>query len=289
MADDRGCPQDGVWRGIRIWNAGRKLAEHAALSAYENDGSRDFDIGAHAEIDAEAYGWLKPFQWPQPQGTTPRTTRYFANGGYFHPDGKAHFVAVEAPALPVRYGTFPLAMNTGRIRDQWHTMTRTGRSARLSSHISEPFAEINPQDPERIGVRGAELVEIKSCHGRAVVRALVTDRQSPGGLFVPMHWNGQFASMGRIDAVVAPIVDRISGQPAAKNVVVALGRLEVKLYGFKVSANRPLGLDAAYWAVAKTDGGWRTELAFDESKVDWRAWCRRTFDISAFLAIAGVP
>jgi assimilatory nitrate reductase catalytic subunit len=263
------------------------FAEHAGLSAYENNGSRDFDIGAHADIDADTYRSLEPFQWPQPRGATARTTRYFANGGYFHPDGKARFVAVDIPSLPVPDPEFPFAMNTGRIRDQWHTMTRTGRSARLSSHISEPFAEISPQDAEKIGVTGAELVQIRSRHGRAVVRVLVTDRQLPGGLFVPMHWNEQFASMGRIDAVVAPVVDQISGQPASKNVAVALGRFDVGAYGFAVSACRPSRLDASYWAVAKADGGWRTELGFVESEMDWRAWCRLAFEIPLHIEPVG--
>jgi assimilatory nitrate reductase catalytic subunit len=94
-----------------------------------------------------------------------------------------------------------------------------------------------------------------------------------------MHWNAQFASMARIDAVVAPVVDPVSGQPASKNVSVAARPFSVKSYGFAVSAQRPSGLDAAYWATAKADGGWRTELAFSEPEADWRAWCRQTFEL----------
>jgi assimilatory nitrate reductase catalytic subunit len=255
------------------------FAEHAGLSAFENEGGRDFDIGAYADIDADAYQSLEPFQWPQPAGDERAEKRFFAEGGFFHPDGKARFVAVAAPALPVADEAFPFTLNTGRIRDQWHTMTRTGRSARLSAHIAEPFAEINPRDAEAIGVRGAELLEIESPYGKAVVRALVTERQSPGGIFVPMHWNGQFASMARIDAVVAPVVDPVSGQPASKNVSVAARPFSVRSYGFAVSAQKPSGLDAAYWATAKADGGWRTELAFSEPEADWRAWCRQTFEL----------
>ena len=255
------------------------FAEHAALSAFENDGSRDFDIGAHRQIDACAYDVLTPFQWPQPTGTDTRTTRFFDEGGFFHADRKARFIAVSAPESDRTNADFPLTLNTGRIRDQWHTMTRTGKSARLSAHIAEPFAEIHPRDALEIGVTSAGLVEIESPYGKAVVRALVSDRQARGSLFVPMHWNDQFAAKARIDAVVGPITDPISGQPASKNVAIAARPLKVESYGFAVSATKPCNLDAMYWAVAKADGGWRLELAFRSAPDSWADWCRAHFAI----------
>jgi len=253
--------------------------EHAALSAFENNGSRDFDIGAYVGMNDRAYEELSPFQWPQPAGREAGVTRFFAKGGFYHADGKARFIAVE-PVAPDRTSAgYPFTLNTGRIRDQWHTMTRTGKSARLSSHIAEPFAELHPRDGLEIGVGNAGLVEIESPHGKAVVRALITERQARGGIFVPMHWNDQFASKARIDAVVAPLTDAISGQPASKNTAVAVRAFEVTCYGFAVSAAKPDNLDAAYWALAKADGGWRVELAFQGLVEDWSAWCRKTFSI----------
>ncbi|PZM16239.1 nitrate reductase [Rhizobium tubonense] len=257
------------------------FAEHAALSAFENDGDRDFDIGAYAEIDATAYDVLDPFQWPQPRGKQRQTTRYFADGGFYHPDGKARFVPVTAPQPAEANALYPFTLNTGRIRDQWHTMTRTGKSARLSAHIAEPFAEIHPHDAAKIGVRSAELVRIETSYGQAIVRVLVTERQARGSLFVPMHWNDQFASRARIDSVVAAKTDPVSGQPASKNVAVAAHAVTTNCYGFAVSSTKPQNLDAAYWALARADGGWRLELAFDGAIEDWATWCRQTFDIPA--------
>ncbi|OWK22751.1 hypothetical protein AJ87_45015 [Rhizobium yanglingense] len=72
-------------------------------------------------------------------------TRFFAKGSFFHPDRKARFVPVEPPASDRTSADYPFTLNTGRIRDQWHTMTRTGKSARLSAHIAEPFAELTPE------------------------------------------------------------------------------------------------------------------------------------------------
>ncbi|MGO7428836.1 molybdopterin dinucleotide binding domain-containing protein, partial [Rhizobium ruizarguesonis] len=83
-------------------------------------------------------------------------------GGFFHPDRKARFVAVKPPATDRTNAEHPFTLNTGRIRDQWHTMTRTGKSARLSAHIAEPFAEIHPRDAIETGISSAGLVEIDS-------------------------------------------------------------------------------------------------------------------------------
>ncbi|NZD53679.1 nitrate reductase [Rhizobium leguminosarum] len=261
--------------------------EHAALSAFENNGSRDFDIGARAGIGGGAYDELSPFQWPQVAGTEPSITRFFAEGGFFHPDRKARFVAVKPPATDRTNAEYPFTLNTGRIRDQWHTMTRTGKSARLSAHIAEPFAEIHPRDAIETGIASAGLVEIDSPHGKAIVRALVTDRQARGGIFAPMHWNDQFAARARIDAVVAPITDPISGQPASKNVAVAVRPFRAAHYGFAVCATKPATPDAAYWALAKAAGGWRLELAFGENVEDWTAWCRAVFAIPAEIEPLG--
>jgi assimilatory nitrate reductase catalytic subunit len=306
------------------------FAEHAALSAFENDGRRDFDIGAYSEIDRQAYDALRPFQWPASRGVTPvwpaghlpkrddaasptddreqgavaqpisllvgemsgRTEgvgdkRFFADGGFYHPDGKARFVAVRPPASDRTNADFPFTLNTGRIRDQWHTMTRTGKSARLSAHIAEPFAEIHPRDAVEIGVTGAGLVEIESPCGKAIVRALVTERQARGSVFAPMHWNDQFAARARIDAVVAPLTDPHSGQPASKNVAVAVRPFAAACYGFAVSSARPETPDAAYWAVAKAEGGWRTELAFGDAPENWASWCRSAFALPADLEPLG--
>ncbi|KAB1089533.1 molybdopterin-dependent oxidoreductase [Neorhizobium galegae] len=267
------------------------FAEHAALSAFENDGSRDFDIGAFVGLGEEGYDALTPFQWPAPleQPIVGRDSdkRFFADGGFYHPDRKARFVPVQAPATDRTDEQYPLTLNTGRIRDHWHTMTRTAKSARLSGHIAEPFAELHPRDAMELGIRGAGLVELESPHGTAIVRALVTERQARGNVFVPMHWNDQFAAKARIDALVAPITDPFSGQPASKNVAIAARPFAASFYGFAVSASKPLNLQADYWALAKADGGWRIELAFADPVVDWVAWCRAAFGIPAEIEPLG--
>jgi assimilatory nitrate reductase catalytic subunit len=247
------------------------FAEHVALSGFENDGSRAFNLSGLA---GATYETLDPVQWPvREAGGTPRM---FADGRFTTPDGRARFVPVTAPPpLPAIPGQ--MVLNTGRVRDHWHTMTRTGKSARLAAHLAEPFVEIHPQDAARLGIRRASLVQLSNRHGKALVRALVTERQQQGQLFAPMHWTDQFASAGRIDALVEGRTDRVSGQPALKMGQVTAQPLRVALYGFLVSAHRPT-LAADYWALAPATGGWRAELAFETEPADWTAWLEVTFD-----------
>ncbi|MEJ8473202.1 nitrate reductase [Roseibium algae] len=246
-------------------DASEIFAEHASLSAHDNDGQRDFDIGGLADLGRSGYQDLDPVQWPVRAGQPRRDSRFFAGGGYFTPDRKANFIAVEAVAPRKRERTYPFVLNTGRVRDHWHTMTRTGKTARLSAHMAEPYAEIHPDDAASIGLADAELVEVKSPHGRVVVRALVSDKAQKGSVFVPLHWTDQFASTGRVDAVVAPETDPVSGQPGSKFTPVALSRVSSSWYGFAILRDKPNSILSDYWALAPAPGGWRLELAGLES------------------------
>jgi assimilatory nitrate reductase catalytic subunit len=258
-------------------SAAEIFAEHAALSSFENDGTRDFDIGAFAGIDRASYDRMQPFQWPRPAPGTPTETRFFANGAFYTPERKARIVAVRP--LPPRADdpSFPLVLNTGRVRDHWHTLTRTGKSSRLSQHIAEPFAEIHPEDASRHGIGDAELVRVSSRHGAIVARALLTPRQRRGSVFVPMHWTDQFAANARVDTLVAPVTDPHSGQPASKNVAVKVERFVVAKFGFAVLGEKPRALAADYWALAKCEGGWRIELGFVDVGCDWSAFAASLF------------
>jgi assimilatory nitrate reductase catalytic subunit len=242
------------------------FAEHVALSAFENDGRRDFDLTGLVRADYEA---LTPTQWPVRQDGTPRM---FGEGTYFTPDGKARFVAIAPPPpfVPAP-GTFIL--NSGRVRDHWHTMTRTGKAARLSAHMAEPFVEIHPDDARSLGIHKASLVQLSNRHGSALVRALITERQQRGQVFVPMHWTGQFTASGRVDTLVTGKTDPVSGQPALKMAKVHLEPAAMALYGFLVTAEKPEPT-TDYWAMAPAQGGWRTELGAFAKSADLDAFAR---------------
>ncbi len=246
------------------------FAEHAALSQFENGGARDFDIGALAKIDAAGFEALEPFQWPRPAGSNP-SQRLFADGKFFTADAKARFVEVRASVAEPSSTAFPLTLNTGRVRDHWHTMTRSGKSQRLSQHCAEPFVEINPLDAARHCISDADLVRVSTGLGAILVRALISPRQQAGSIFVPMHWNDQFAARARVDVLVPAVTDAISGQPASKNIAARIERFVAATYGFGVFRNKPEAIDAEYWAIAKCRGGWRVELAFASRTRDWSA------------------
>ena len=258
------------------------FAEHAALSAVDNGGSRDFDIGAHAAISREAYDDLQPFQWPQRAGQGSTSTRFFADGGFYTPNRKARFIPTpfRRPAVSTS-PEFPLILNTGRIRDQWHTMTRTAKSARLSSHHPEPFVEIHPDDAARAGLQPAGLAVVTSPSGSVVVRVLVTEQQRRGCVFVPIHWTGQFSSQGRIGVLIAGNVDATSGQPELKYTPVAVTTFTPAWHGFSVSTKAPQTTGLDYWARAPATAGIRLETAGIQPPQDWTTLARQILAIDA--------
>ncbi|MDP3196112.1 nitrate reductase [Tabrizicola sp.] len=250
------------------------FAEHAALSGVAGAFGLDFDISDHASIDPARYDALAPFLWP----ATPRRRggRFFGDGQFHTPDGKGRMLAVQAPTVSQPDG---VRLNTGRIRDQWHTMTRTAKSPRLSSHLAEPFLELHPSDAEPLGLRTADLVEATNDLGRAILRVLVTDRVAPGHPFAPIHWTGETAPTGRVDALVAANPDPLSGQPDSKASTVALRKYPAGWYGFAVSAGDFIP-DCGYWAKARIHGGWRAELAGTVAPDDWVSQARKLFALA---------
>jgi len=252
--------------------------EYAELTAAGNGGSRDLDLSGCLDWQADDYERAQPFQWPLAAGATAGRQRFFAEGGFFTADRRARFVAVTPPPHAVE--TLPFLLNTGRVRDQWHTMTRSGRSPRLAQHVAEPFVEIHPADATRLGIAPAGLVELSNSRGRFLARAVVTERQQPGQLFAPMHWSGQSASAGRIDVLVAPTCDPHSGQPALKMTRVAATAFPLAWYGFAVVARKPPSIDADYWAVARTAAGYRLEFGGRQAPADWQAFARRLFGLA---------
>ncbi len=237
-------------------SAAEVFDEYARLTSTENDGRRDLDLGDVAGLTPEAYDDLAPRQWPRGR------KRFFADGAFFTPDGKGRFVATPYRGLSEPGSAdYPLVLNTGRVRDQWHTMTRTAKSARLSQHIAEPYLEINPIDAKAAGLAAADLAEVSSRHGSMVVRVVVMERMRVGSVFAPIHWTDQHASCARVDALIASAVDPISGQPELKGTPVAVLPFAARWYGFAVSVEQPDLAGVSYWALARTSSGWRAEMA----------------------------
>ncbi|THC43927.1 nitrate reductase [Massilia sp. Mn16-1_5] len=237
--------------------------EHARLSGWRNDAHhrRLFDISGLSGMRRQDYDALEPVQWPLPQGERAGTERLFADGRFAHANGKARFVAT-APRAPF-YAVdedFPLVLNTGRLRDQWHTMTRTGKSPRLANHAPEPTVDLHPHDALLCGVREGELARVSSRWGAMVARVAHGGGIARGSVFVPIHWNGQTASDARVGALVNPVVDPVSGEPEFKHTPVRVEPFVVEWQAFVLSRT-PLAVDeVANWTRVQGAGFVRYEL-----------------------------
>src|SRR5438132_329625 len=221
--------------------------EHAALSAFENNGGRDFDIGALQSLSDEAFDDLAPVLWPIRLGDIQPQQRFFADGGFLTNDHKARFMAREIPALRTETSAGrPLRLNTGRIRDQWHTMTRSGASPRLGQHLPEPYVEIHPDDAIRFGVIDDSFARVATDYGQCILKVVVSERQQRGMLFAPIHWSEQNASTARVGALVAPFTDPFSGQPENKATPVSIAPYVYVFRGFALSRTQ-LALPANVW------------------------------------------
>ncbi len=245
--------------------------EHAQLSGFENVGARAFDISALAQLSDAQYDALKPVQWPVNAAAPNGTLRLFGDGQFHTPSGRARMVAVTPRMPAVRVDAdFPLLLNTGRIRDQWHTMTRTGLVARLNAHQFEPCVQVHASDARQLQDGG--LARLTSRFGSMLARVQVSDDQRQGSLFAPMHWSDAFAKSAIVDALVAPITDPISGQPEFKHTPVRIEPYRPAWQGFALSRSRLALPDTSYCASSRGAGCWRQEIAGESLPDDWRVW-----------------
>jgi assimilatory nitrate reductase catalytic subunit len=234
--------------------------EHAALSAFENGGSRAFDIGALAGITDAAYEAMSPVCWPARAGTG-GSGRLFGDGRFFTPDGKARFVATPfVPPADATERRLPYVLNTGRVRDQWHTMTRTGLAPRLMAHQDEPWLDIHPSDAGKLSIAAGDLVRVRTRHGSVVLRARPTDAQRVGEVFAPMHWTDRFSSSGPVDRLTGPARDPISGQPELKATPAGVAPIPTLWRGILVGGAGPASASDFYHARIPMDRAQSWEL-----------------------------
>ncbi|MCW8945165.1 MAG: molybdopterin-dependent oxidoreductase [Sedimenticola sp.] len=249
--------------------------EHAALSGLQNNGSRAFNISWLADLDAQDYEQFTPAQWPLTCAATKGTPRLFGDGVFFAVDKKAHFVPVTH-RLPSSKADacYPMILNTGRVRDHWHTMSRTGLSPRLASHTIEPYVEIHPEDARGLGVADGTLAQVRSAQGAVVVRVKVTPGQQSRSLFIPIHWNDQFAETGCVNRLLPAVVDPLSGQPEFKQTPVSIQERPFAWHGFLFSRRQLQPAGAIYWARSSGTGFWRYEIAGDSTPESWADMAR---------------
>ncbi|HET6788478.1 MAG TPA: molybdopterin dinucleotide binding domain-containing protein, partial [Aquabacterium sp.] len=174
-----------------------------------------------------------PQQWPMPEGSTQGRARLYEDGRFPTPDGRARFAAVRAePVSEPCDARFPFSLNTGRLRDQWHGMSRTGTLGRLFGHVSEPAIELNPQDMQRLDLRAGDLVQVVSRRGELTLPAHPSESITSMQCYIPMHW-GQEALSGHdasgraiagVNALTSPALCPKSRQPELKHAAVHISQ-----------------------------------------------------------------
>lgn len=225
--------------------------EFAAMTGLAVWHGKLLDLTAQSTISDREYAAMEPFQWG---GELPLAARFPA------PGGKARLVSVEAPSK-LRDPAFPLRLNTGRYRDQWHTMTRTGQSPTLSRHRAEPLLEVHPEDAAENGLTDRGFARVVTSQGEAVFRVAFANGQRRGDVFVPMHWTDVMAGEGRCNVLPGQATDPVSGQPGFKDTAARLEAVTPEWRAFLVTRDAPAVDGLLYWTRARVAGGWLYELA----------------------------
>lgn len=229
-------------------NSAAVFDEHARLTV-----GRDLDIGGldHARLDRDG-----PQQWPLPAGARTGQARLYADGRFATDDGRARFHAT--PYLPVAEpasARYPFQLLTGRLRDQWHGMSRSGRTPQSFASAPDPCLQMHPGDAGRRGLENGQLVRIISARGALVLPLALSDQVASGNVFAAMHWNGQYLNSSGINEVCSPRVDTLSQQPELKHAAV---RIEPAMLPWRVvaacRADDVLALQAAVQPLLKACG-----------------------------------
>ena len=209
-------------RAEAIWNEHRETTR-----------GRDLDITGLSWARLEESG---PQQWPYPTGASAGRVRLYEDGIFPTPDGRARFAAhAWQPVAEPRSARYPFSLTTGRLRDQWHGMSRTGQLGRLFGHVAEPALQMHPQDLQRLRLAAGDLVHVTSAHGSIIAPLQADDSLAPGQLFMAMHWGSEYlggrSSMGRplagVNALTPPAFCPSSKQPELKHTAVKVLKAEL--------------------------------------------------------------
>ena len=189
---------------------------------------RDLDITGLSHARLDAFG---PRQWPCREGDLAGTARLYTDFRFATPDGRARFhPAKHAPVAERVDARYPFRLNTGRLRDQWHAMSRTGTVPSLFAHTGEPAIELHPADAARRGFGEGDLVRVESRRGSVVVPVAISEAGRPGTAYMPMHWGGATLA-GRDSAGVNAVTSKascpVSRQPELKHAAVRIAKAEL--------------------------------------------------------------
>ncbi|WP_419153383.1 molybdopterin oxidoreductase family protein [Vibrio chagasii] len=272
---------------------GEIFKEYCEMTALGNETgkARDLCLIGLTQLDEKGYGELTPQQWPVMEYQSEIIEqRMFTDGEFFTESGKAQFIAVEHDK-PIADTSveFPLIMNTGRIRDQWHTMSRTGLAAGLGEHTPEPFVAMHPDTVAELGLDEFGLdafnhatinpvVKVRSAQGECQARLVVTKEMRREQVFMPIHWNAPTAKDSKPCDLILPHTDAASGQPEFKHTPVVVEpcgyRSEAALVSDKVMDCS--GFD--YWVRQRVEGGFLYRISSSKNPMELVIQLANTLD-----------
>ncbi|MBU1645490.1 MAG: molybdopterin-dependent oxidoreductase, partial [Gammaproteobacteria bacterium] len=214
--------------------------EQVFIDHAETTRGRDLDITGLSYARLERDG---PQQWPFPSGAVAGRTRLYEDGAFPTASGRARFVAVKhQPTAEASDARYPLRLTTGRLRDQWHGMSRTGTVARLYSHEPEPVLELNAKDMERRQLKDGDLVRAKSRRGAIALRVRASDTLRTGQAFMAMHWGRRFINSAGANALTIAALDPYSKQPELKHAAIQVEKIAAP---WRLSVLKKVGSDEA--------------------------------------------
>ena len=227
----------------------------------ESTRGRDLDITGLSYRMLEARG---PQQWPVREGEATGATRLYTDGVFPTADGRATFATVAArPLAEKRDAPYPFSLNTGRLRDHWHGLSRTGTLGRLYGHVAEPGIDMHPSDLARLRIANGDLVQVKSRRGLLVLPAVASTSVAPAQAFIAMHWGDEVLGGrhgGGVNVLTCPAFCPKSKQPELKHAAVKITKAEL-----------PWQLLARAWLPAEVALQRRAELLAICSGMDYAA------------------
>ncbi len=248
--------------------------EWAQLTDFENNGSRLLNLSGLVGLTKSQYDNLKPIMWPVVKNQPYKNGQVFTDNQFSTADNKARFIPIT-PQLPVQQTSsdYPFVMNSGRIRDQWHTMSRTGKSTALSSHITRPYIEINPLDASKLAIKQNDLISAIAQTGQVTAHAKVTDAVRKGECFMPIHWNKQFASSATVSGLYQSVVDPLSGQAECKHGAVNIVKAPFVQY-MQLFAKNELVINSDFWLKVNASNCFNYQLALNKPQSDLLYYCQ---------------
>jgi assimilatory nitrate reductase catalytic subunit len=212
-----------------------RTAEEIFDEHVETTRGRDLDVTGLSYALLETTG---PQQWPYPAGAQAGAKRLYADGAFPTASARAQFVATTHKGVAEQPDSrHALRLVTGRLRDQWHGMTRTGTAARLFNHAEEPLLYMHPEDLARRGLTAGDIVRIKSRRGALKVKVGTSEELRKGQTFLPMHWGNRYMNGAGSNALTLAAFDPVSKQPELKHAAIAIEKLDLpwQLVGLRVS------------------------------------------------------